>query len=204
MPSRVGSRPSRMFSATERFGASESSWWINRMPSRSAIAALLISTACAASSILPASARTIPPSTLIRVDLPAPFSPRSAWISPARRSKETPSSAATPPKRLVRLWIDSKGGDGVLAEASDISLQTVEELAGVAPVDELYGDLDVLGDGFAGEMLVRRLRRDAADLAGELGSSGMQLASLDRGAGFARPINRDHGHLAELAGRFDS
>src|SRR5690606_31837408 len=38
---------------------------------------------------------------LISVDLPAPFSPRSAWISPARRSKSTPSSARVPGNTLV-------------------------------------------------------------------------------------------------------
>src|ERR671937_63390 len=37
----------------------------------------------------------------ISVDLPAPFSPRSACTSPRRRSKSTLSSATTPGKRLV-------------------------------------------------------------------------------------------------------
>src|SRR5688500_9176311 len=37
----------------------------------------------------------------ISVDLPAPFSPRSACTSPARRSKSTPSLATTPGKRFV-------------------------------------------------------------------------------------------------------
>src|SRR4051794_21170517 len=35
------------------------------------------------------------------VDLPAPFSPRRAWTSPARRSKSTPSLATRRPKRFV-------------------------------------------------------------------------------------------------------
>src|SRR3954454_5028093 len=35
------------------------------------------------------------------VDLPAPFSPRRAWTSPARRSKSTPSLATMRPKRFV-------------------------------------------------------------------------------------------------------
>src|ERR671923_198559 len=35
------------------------------------------------------------------VDLPAPFSPRRAWTSPARRSKSTPSLATIRPKRFV-------------------------------------------------------------------------------------------------------
>src|SRR5215210_8642138 len=35
------------------------------------------------------------------VDLPAPFSPRRAWTSPARRSKSTRSLATMRPKRFV-------------------------------------------------------------------------------------------------------
>ena len=35
------------------------------------------------------------------VDLPAPFSPRSAWISPGSTSKSTPSFATTPGNRLL-------------------------------------------------------------------------------------------------------
>lgn len=38
--------------------------------------------------------------TLIRVDLPAPFSPNSTWISPCARSKFTRSKANTPGKRF--------------------------------------------------------------------------------------------------------
>src|SRR5579884_4202949 len=37
----------------------------------------------------------------ISVDLPAPFSPSSAWISPRRRSKSTESFASTPGNRFV-------------------------------------------------------------------------------------------------------
>ena len=39
------------------------------------------------------------------VDLPAPFSPTSAWISPLFRSKLTPSSARTPGKDFVIAFI---------------------------------------------------------------------------------------------------
>ena len=39
--------------------------------------------------------------TLIRVDLPAPFSPSNACTSPALRSKETPLSALTAPNDLA-------------------------------------------------------------------------------------------------------
>ncbi len=39
---------------------------------------------------------TTPPSTRIRVDLPAPFSPTSAITSPGETEKLTRSSATTP------------------------------------------------------------------------------------------------------------
>ena len=51
--------------------------------------------------IVPESGFTAPVMILISVDLPAPFSPTSAWTSPARSSKETPFSACTPAKDLV-------------------------------------------------------------------------------------------------------
>ena len=60
-----------------------------------------------------------PARILIRVDLPAPFSPRRAVTSPAGSSRSTLSSASVPPKRLVRplaarsgVVIGSVGGDG--------------------------------------------------------------------------------------------
>ena len=47
-------------------------------------------------AIEPASGRTAPEATFISVDLPAPFSPRIAWTSPARIATETSDSAGTP------------------------------------------------------------------------------------------------------------
>ena len=37
----------------------------------------------------------------MRVDLPAPFSPSSAWTSPGRTSNDTPESARTPGNDLL-------------------------------------------------------------------------------------------------------
>src|SRR5690349_6581068 len=50
--------------------------------------------------ISPASGWYMPVSTLIRVDLPAPFSPTRACTSPARAVKSTSDSARTPGKVL--------------------------------------------------------------------------------------------------------
>src|SRR5947199_654102 len=54
----------------------------------------------------------------ISVDLPAPFSPRSAWTSPSRRSKSMWSLARMPGNRFViprssRTGPSSMGGDSM-------------------------------------------------------------------------------------------
>src|SRR5439155_6692274 len=52
-------------------------------------------------SIRPASGRYSPARTEQSVVFPAPFSPRRAWISPASRSRSTPSFAVVPKKDFV-------------------------------------------------------------------------------------------------------
>src|SRR5439155_16376834 len=51
--------------------------------------------------ISPASGRSIPERMLIRVDLPAPFSPSRQCTSPCRAASETSSFATTPGNRFV-------------------------------------------------------------------------------------------------------
>src|SRR6266576_2421517 len=46
----------------------------------------------------PRSGASEPAAIAIKVDLPAPFSPRRAWISPAWASNVTPLTASTPSK----------------------------------------------------------------------------------------------------------
>ena len=84
------------FSATERFGNSEKSWKITWMPA--AIASRGDCTRSVAPSIVtpPRSGRTTPDSTLIRVDLPLPFSPARQTTSPGESVKPTSESAVTP------------------------------------------------------------------------------------------------------------
>ena len=54
-------------------------------------------TSLPARRMVPESGCTTPETILISVDLPAPFSPRMAWIEPWRQAKSTPSRARTPP-----------------------------------------------------------------------------------------------------------
>src|SRR5438132_11615445 len=60
----------------------------------------------------------------IRVVLPAPFSPRRAWISPCLRSRSMRSLATTPGQRLVMPLISSfggvDGGSGAAGAASEV------------------------------------------------------------------------------------
>src|ERR1035441_1898108 len=71
------------------------------MPSARAAAGLLCATRRPTTVSVPESGFSAPVMTLISVDFPAPFSPRSACTSPDRRVNETPRSACTPAKDLV-------------------------------------------------------------------------------------------------------
>src|SRR3954463_12103409 len=51
---------------------------------------------------VPALALSSPERRLISVDLPAPFGPMTAWISPTWTSSDTPATARSPPKRFSR------------------------------------------------------------------------------------------------------
>src|SRR6185436_16848004 len=50
---------------------------------------------------LPASGRRLPASWLMKVVLPAPFGPMTAWVSPSATSKSMPSVARSAPKFLT-------------------------------------------------------------------------------------------------------
>jgi hypothetical protein len=65
-------------------------------PSARAAAGSAPTTGRPSNSIVPASGATAPAMIFTSVLLPAPFSPRMAWISPAATSSETPSLAVTP------------------------------------------------------------------------------------------------------------
>src|SRR5512132_3084731 len=53
----------------------------------------------------PRSGRSSPEICLMKVVLPAPFGPITAWVSPSRTSKSTPSVASSAPKDLRSLRV---------------------------------------------------------------------------------------------------
>src|SRR5258706_2944892 len=98
---RRGVAPSATFSATERWGARLSSCWTTAMPRRRASRGVSSASSRPATRMVPSSGRSTPDRRLISVLLPAPFSPSSAWMRPARMSIDTLLSTALPKKRLV-------------------------------------------------------------------------------------------------------
>ena len=86
-----------MLSATERSGISDSSWKMQAMPAALAAVGDANVTGSPSSSMRPSSGVTTPAMILISVDLPAPFSPRIAWMRPASIASSASWSARTPP-----------------------------------------------------------------------------------------------------------
>ena len=82
---RTGRSPSAMFSAIDSAGTRRSSCGMVTMPAAMASRGLAKCRSAPSTRIVPRSGRQTPPRMRISVDLPAPFSPTTAWISPARR-----------------------------------------------------------------------------------------------------------------------
>ena len=90
-----------MFCATVRLGTRLNSW--NTIPIPAAFASWmeLRLTGEPLTEISPASLPYTPCRIFIRVDLPAPLPPASAWISPRTTSKSTPLSTTLPSKLFL-------------------------------------------------------------------------------------------------------
>ena len=106
----------KMFSATVTSGQSAISWCTKPMPRLWAMAGEVIRTSLPSRNICPESGRRMPSMIFISVDLPAPFSPASAWISPRRSSKLTFRSAWIGSERLAQAG-DRRGSCRSLAAA---------------------------------------------------------------------------------------
>ena len=78
---RTGRSPSAMFSAIDSAGTRRSSCGMVTMPAAMASRGLAKCRAAPSTRTVPRSGRQTPPRMRISVDLPAPFSPTTAWIS---------------------------------------------------------------------------------------------------------------------------
>src|SRR6185312_11603198 len=139
----------------------------------------------------------------IRVDLPAPFSPRSACTSPFCRSKSTPSFATTPGKRLV-IPLSSRRGASAMGEGS-VRGGTGPPLTGsflvhrVRDVELRIQDLLlVLLDGV--EDVLRHFRAHLAERDTVLGEAERRHAATGEGAVLDRFDRLEDGHVDALHG----
>ena len=94
---RRGSRFRKMFWATDSVGIRLRSWKIISIPSLREFSGEFDDMCSPKTSMDPSVGVTIPCRILSRVDLPAPFSPTSAWMVPGWIVRLTPRNACTPP-----------------------------------------------------------------------------------------------------------
>src|SRR5918997_3080941 len=149
---------------------------------------------------VPASPRCTPVMILISVDLPAPFSPTSAWTSPRATSSDAPRSAGTPPKALSTL---SALRSGVVSGIPGTPLVGVRDLLlRVGRVEELVRVDDRGRDLLAGRVLLQGLERLGAEARVAL-HRGAHLPVDDLLQRVLRAVDGDDDHVLDrlLAGR---
>src|SRR5262252_1294911 len=148
----------------------------------------------------PASAGWTPVSTLMSVDLPAPFCPMTACTSPANRRKSTPESARTPVKRRVSPRASSTTDE---AKPATFSVLAVRELLrrDVHREDALLGD-DPLGQRLAGLEVLHRLHQLRPEQRAAL-DADVELAGHHRLERALHAVDRDDDDvLPRLQARF--
>src|SRR5437867_5425738 len=156
----------KMFSATERSGKIIGSWYTAAIPRACASSALPTRTWRPSTKTSPPSGCTTPVMILMSVDLPAPCSPRSAWISPAWSAKETSASAWVDPNRFETPRISRIGVPGL--DAIEPLRVPIEQLFLVRSAEAVHGQdrsvrVDLAGEVAEGKA-ARPLRPDLARL----------------------------------------
>src|SRR4051794_6512271 len=98
---------SATFSSTVNSRKIEVIWNERAIPSPARRGGPSRDTSVPAKRIVPASGRSSPESSAIRVVLPAPFGPMIAWSSPGATASDTSLVAVRPPKRLISPRVSS-------------------------------------------------------------------------------------------------
>src|SRR3954449_6416131 len=167
------------------------------MPASSAALAERGATATPPSRTMPASRAKMPVSTLIRVDLPAPFSPTSAWTSPGISERETSSSAMTPAKCFVTPCTSRIGSSAIVTA----SVRVLDVVAGVGLVEQPILDDHLGRDRLAVEEALDRVEGQRSEARVGL-HRGAEVAADDRLERVARDVDGHHLHvLARLEAR---
>src|SRR5919106_5184436 len=84
-------------------------WNERASPMRARLGAGSVVMSAPAKRTVPVSGRRFPASWLMKVVLPAPFGPITAWVSPSLTSKSMPSQARSAPKLFVSPFTSSIG-----------------------------------------------------------------------------------------------
>src|SRR5208337_1064605 len=130
----------------------------------------------------------------MRVDFPAPFSPRSTWPSPRATSSETPRSAITPGKRfptplMLKIGMsiarlpgprrETKKGRG-RTPAPSVPAVRRPRLCEILGLDQLDRRLDPSAEFLAGEFLEAVVDAEHSHVGAVLFYGRQHLAALDQ------------------------
>src|SRR3954447_9917279 len=177
------------------------------MPARWATSGVANATSSPPKRTVPASRAYAPVSTLISVDLPAPFCPMRACTSAGAITSRAWRKAGTPPKALSTPCISSSGADATSAVMVRDVMRSVpvgHVRLGVGLVVELVLDLHPGRDLLALDVLLGRLAAHRAEEGAGL-HRGAHLAGGDGGQRVAGAVDGDDGHVLSglLAGRLE-
>src|SRR5439155_11639233 len=159
------------------------------MPALSASRANRKCTSSPASRIVPVNSPCTAAMIFISVDLPAPFSPTSPWISPVCKEKSTSRSAWTPPNDFEMPTISSSAAlPSVTGQDSDQEVVFHPLHARrVRLGDDRTISHDILGDSLAGLFARQRCNtgddRAAMDAAGGIADRREHAPVSNRGNG---------------------
>ena len=133
-PCLVGSMPIMMLSSTEKHSTSLKCWCTMPMPRALASLGSLMVTTSPFFLMMPSSGWYMPNRTDIRVDLPAPFSPSSAWISPCLSCRVMLSLAMIPGKRFVIFSISIAYCVSKLSRPPSVFMARARKIAGTETI----------------------------------------------------------------------
>src|SRR3954463_15079435 len=171
------------------------------MPSSPRLSAPSMLTLRSPRTMSPAVGLRSPDRRLTSVDLPAPFGPITAWISPTARPSDTSFTAARPPKRFesaaVRIAISSIATRLLGKQARNQPLKSARERQHDRHDYEAFDQLPVLGQPFQ-----RFLQPHDDDGSKQRPGDAALAAEHDHHQGNRRLVPAEHlgRHEAELRG----
>src|SRR3989442_8135757 len=187
----------KMFSATERSGKTIGYWSTAAIPRACASSPLPTRPWRPSTKTSPPSGCTTPVMILMSVDLPAPFSPRSAWISPAWSAKETSSSAWVDPNRFETPRISRIGVPGL--DAIEPFRVPIEQLFLIRSAEAFHRQDRSIRVDLAEVGAVEDVDRPVGPEHGAIDPEGFDAVKDPRPDARDRPVVVDHTEPGDLA-----